>query len=142
MSKYHLPNISVVTLKDYSLQQVFNHVVYHLLMQNKKSTYDKKNSRCRYRGADNCKCAAGWVISDEEYRVTMEGVNFETVCEKHIQCVSYDHIGLLTSLQMIHDHVSVVNWPTSLNRLATGYALNTQVITDTIQERDNNEQTK
>lgn len=64
-------------------QDIFNTVARHLLTQGKKSMLKKPHmhnprdttnyDNCAYRGADNCMCGIGVLISNENYKPEMEG---------------------------------------------------------------------
>lgn len=47
-------------------QQVFDYVVRKLAEQGTASVRDLDGA-CQYRGEEGCKCAVGWLVSDEEY---------------------------------------------------------------------------
>ena len=55
-------------------QETFDKVVRALRAQGKKSIHAPNLTSCAYRGYDGCKCAAGHLISDEDYREEMESV--------------------------------------------------------------------
>lgn len=52
-------------------QEIFDKVATHLLTQNKRA---HDGSSCVYRAPDGCKCAAGILVSDEDYSPSMEGI--------------------------------------------------------------------
>lgn len=81
-------------------QSVFDFIVRALIAQGKPSvgSYQKKVSRsypdygepdfemiedygCMYRSPDGCKCAAGHMIPDEKYDLSMEGRIFSAIAE-------------------------------------------------------------
>lgn len=58
-------------------KEVFDYVKENLLAQGKKSLYSEQNQVCYYRGCDDTKCAAGFLLTDDQYNPVFEGV---TVC--------------------------------------------------------------
>lgn len=93
-----------------SAQEIFDKVVIALRKQGKKSM-DNSTSEgniCRYRDRSGNKCAIGHLLSDEEYRSSMEGnsvrslVSFCLVSSATIAWMK-PHLDLLIALQSIHD---------------------------------------
>lgn len=110
------------------LQNIFDHVVKNLHKQNKRSMtlisfalFGDKTS-CAYRGDGGCKCAAGWLIPDEDYIPFMEGrsVNRLKFFEKNYK---EDELCLISSLQLIHDDVPVEEWKDYWKDTAKDYNL-------------------
>ncbi len=98
--------ISLRTLNAATAQEVFDQVVNHLLTQNKRSTsFSNKIEVCAYRGTAGRKCAAGCLISDEEYDPLLEGKLWTGVIEhfKPKGLDVYSHTNLIGKLQGIHD---------------------------------------
>lgn len=58
-------------INDMSLQEIFDFVKEALIKQGKPSI--DESGKCMYRGADNCKCAAGHLIPDDKYNPKFEG---------------------------------------------------------------------
>lgn len=72
----------MVDLSKYTKKEIFSKVKTHLLTQNKTS--ENESGRCLYRGPDKLKCAAGCLITDEQYDITMEGYKWEGLVNKKI----------------------------------------------------------
>jgi hypothetical protein len=51
-------------------QEVFDYVAIKLIEQDRASMF---GTDCQYRTPDGCRCAAGWLIPDDEYSAEMEG---------------------------------------------------------------------
>ena len=92
--------ITLATLKDATQQEVFDQVTTHLLKQNKKSQNTTKKT-CMYRGQNGTCCAAGCLISDEEYKQSYESKNWGTLTYRGF--VPDTHKDLIEKLQQIHD---------------------------------------
>lgn len=107
-----MTTITLANLNDATAQDVFNQVVTHLIKQGVKSgKYDEDGSYgCYYRHPENSniKCAAGCLISDEEY-------NYESMDSRELPStlwltlvgrgtVPNHHSDLISSLQEIHDN--------------------------------------
>lgn len=70
------------------------------------------NFDCMYRGPNGMKCAAGFVIPDELYTDTIEGVSFcdETGIMSNIHeglNLDFDHVMFINDMQQIHDETSL-----------------------------------
>jgi hypothetical protein len=98
-------------------QELFDKVVKHLHMQAKKAQghiwCDK--TICLYRGNDNCKCAFGILIEDQEYTQWMEGLSSRELlldlrCPSTLKNRVFDHADLVEDLQEIHDMNAVDEW--------------------------------
>lgn len=120
--------ISLKTLDDASTQDVFNHVVNHLLTQKEKSV----NSRgdCMYRGLNGLKCAAGCLIADDEYSPKMEyrtwfhlmnGGAFRIGNDELM--ITTEHYDLIHTLQTIHDRHEPDEWKEVLRELCANHML-------------------
>ena len=68
--------ITLKTLGKATAQEVFDQVATHLLTQNERSL---DGASCSYRNCDGLKCAAGCLISDDEYDNQMEGIDWRGV---------------------------------------------------------------
>ena len=112
--------ITLATLHAATEQEVFDYVAHHLLMQNKKSTLIGDN-QCVYRNFFNLKCAAGCLISDNEYKGSFEGNSWEELIAKGL--VPSDHKALIMNLQQVHDGYSVANWRYQLGKVADEFSL-------------------
>lgn len=122
--------ITLATLKDATAQQVFDQVKTHLLTQMKQSSgYDKEDFQCYYRSGENSslKCAAGCLISDEEYVPAMDspfkssGTAWEAIIEAGH--APKTHELLITQLQWVHDSHLPAEWAEKLEDLAPEFGL-------------------
>lgn len=113
--------ITLATLKDASAQEVFDQVAKHLLTQIKKSKDDE--GQCLYRHGE-LKCAAGCLISDDEYHDEMDqgsDVSWESLIEKDF--VSAHHVNLISELQCVHDSYNPDGWFNALKHTADKFGL-------------------
>ena len=114
----------IVQDKDYrpveTFQDVFNNVVNHLIVQNKKSWQDDTSS-CRYRayneGEEYRKCAIGCLISDINYHEIIEDslANspdvIEAIKKSNSELIIDDKITeLFLLMQYVHDQLEPENW--------------------------------
>ena len=82
-------------------QEVFDKVVNHLRTQGKRAI--DAEGYCVYRAPDGCKCAAGCLIPDADYKPEYEKHtvwNIEHVFER---LGLSEHMRLIAGLQGIHD---------------------------------------
>lgn len=115
--------ITLATLPNATAQEVFDQVVTHLRKQGAKSLSGDGETNyaggplCLYRGAGGMKCAAGCLISDDEYdQATYEGVDWPSLAD--VGTVPETHCGLISELQSIHDSDSVARWEREFAELA------------------------
>jgi hypothetical protein len=108
--------ITLKTLPKATAQQVFDQVATHLLTQKRKSKLKSDPLECAYRGKGSLKCAAGCLISDEEYNPAMEGNGWCRLIREKI--APSKHEQLIYSLQIIHDTHPVNEWETKLKWIA------------------------
>jgi len=106
--------ITLATLEQATAQEVFDQVYRHLIKQNQKCI---KEDKCLYRyeteEGNVLKCAAGCLISDEEYTEKFEENSWITlVVEEHVPAA---HRELIMKLQEIHDNYLSVNWKSNLD---------------------------
>lgn len=109
-------------------QEIFDKVVSHLRLQGKKSLIGEGTTGCAYRGHDGTMCAVGCLISDEQYRPTMERANLASLREKcmlpdHLSNLSLDSFQLLAKLQFIHDFYEIGSWEEQWKSCASHYGL-------------------
>lgn len=111
--------ITLATLHNFSAQQVFNYVARHLLEQSERSVQER-TGECKYKTASGLKCAAGCLISSEEY-----SEDFERIYWPHIASAkgSYAHKQLITALQKLHDCWPVYLWLEKLKAVALDFKL-------------------
>lgn len=131
-----LEPITLATLPEKSAQKVFDYVATHLLTQNERSIalsdsiiyFEDKNITvgCMYRGENGLKCAAGCLMSDEEYKPEWEGIIWaELITFKHVPNA---HIFLIRALQEIHDQHQPKEWKEQLKLLAESKQLDSSVL--------------
>ena len=113
--------ITLKTLTQATEQEVFDQVVTHLLTQRERSVSIFSTSSCAYRGQNGLKCAAGCLISDDEYSSDMEGYSWINLLDE--KRVPKNHYALITRLQHIHDGTLPENWKRELEVLATEFKL-------------------
>lgn len=112
--------ITLKTLPEASAQGVFDQVKAHLLNQMEQS---KIPTKCLYRGPEDMKCAAGCLMSDEEYESAFErNGDWNALVAKG--CVPATHKKLIKSLQIVHDFSNPVFWVDELKQVAEQYNLN------------------
>lgn len=99
-----------------TLQEIFNKVYLGLASQGFKQSADD-NGRCVYRSSDGCKCAAGQLIPDEDYRkefdvsgpdigtmlYTSVGYFKNEVTEYFRRRFDLEQIYFIRQLQLLHD---------------------------------------
>lgn len=121
--------ITLATLEQATEQEVFDQVARHLLTQGYKSEthdYDSPIQGCLYRGPNGAKCAAGILMSDDEWKSYWEGCDWQTLIEQNE--VPSSHYNFIWSLQYIHDTVSPEQWKWMLKVEADSRKLNTTVL--------------
>lgn len=113
--------ITLATLPQATAQQVYDQVKAHLLTQMVKSTNPVVLMECMYRGAAGAKCAAGCLISDEEYSPSMENKTRKELVDKEL--VPANHCLLIRELQVVHDDFDADNWSERLEQVAHFFKL-------------------
>lgn len=101
----YTPEINLSNLKDHTEQQVFDFVVAHLRKQGEQS---KNSNGCAYRGyneaGDTLMCAAGCLISDDQYTEQMDDMEDTTWGALVDSDIAPDaHESLIRELQIVHD---------------------------------------
>lgn len=128
--------ITLKTLPEASLQDIFNQVAKHLLTQNAKSQLSLshsgvKSKACAYRGEESRQCAIGCLIADEEYKFAMDGTGDTSfmglVAEGYFPTVDEEKADFLINLQYIHDAPDPEQWEERLLQLAIDYKLEWQI---------------
>lgn len=124
--------VTLKNLHEATAQQVYDQVARHLLKQNAQSLgYGK----CLYRGTaiktnTPAMCAAGCLISDEEYK--KYGEDFERMGGWlnliEAGAVTEMHSLLIQGLQQIHDCRLPHAWADDLRKLANVHGLSSAVI--------------
>jgi hypothetical protein len=120
-------------------QEIFDKVAVHLLTQGCKSEGKKPDggTDCLYRGPNGEMCAAGCLISDEQYNPKMEGNSFREIAHELPEFMSDNEAtGFVMALQLIHDCDHPDEWLESLKNTALKYNLNIEAITPFIKQSD------
>lgn len=104
--------ITLKTLPEATAQEVFDQIALHMLNQRKKSG-DMANCYYRFNGL---KCAAGCLISDDEYSEWMESNNWNDLVVDG--SVPKEHSEMIRKLQSIHDIKDPLEWKTHLREYA------------------------
>ena len=104
--------ITLKTLPDASAHDVFNQVALHLLNQGERAI----DGDCVYHAPDGLRCAAGCLISDDEYKEGMEWNGWLDLVDAG--WVPIEHANLILALQQLHDTESPENWAGALYKLA------------------------
>lgn len=122
--------ITLATLPQAPAQDVFDQVAEHLLKQGRPS-YSEQSRMCAYRGDEGLKCAAGCLVSDEEYDVSMEqGAwdQLQTSCSA--VTIPDAHMAMILDLQVMHDEAyelaegtPYTYWLEELEEIAGNYDL-------------------
>lgn len=96
-------------------REIFEHVVVNLFRQGEPSVSDFPTGiRCAYRGVDDTKCAAGWVIPDSIYIPRMEDNSIANLIDysrqeaQHLRghwlpSILWQHRTVIEHLQTAHD---------------------------------------
>lgn len=114
-------------------QELFDTVVGNLRKQGGKALLDQEQLKtliaaegtCAYRAKDGKKCAAGGLLTDQEYKPAMEGNNLFVVMELSPSFKERvgDDCSLLRDLQDVHDRFTVVNWERGFRDIAQAHGL-------------------
>lgn len=105
--------ITLKTLPQATAQEVFDQVKAHLLQQNEQSIDEFLGCMYRYK---NLKCAAGSLISDEEYDSNLENQSWQFLYS--LGKVPKEHNMLIAGLQIIHDEYPPDEWEEELKEIA------------------------
>ena len=116
--------LTLTTLPKATAQEVFDHVAKHLLTQGAKSL--SRQGSCAYYGEGGLRCAAGCLISEDEYSIDMEYTCWDDLI--HEADVTPKHSLLIGALQDIHDVDPVEEWRSRLGTLAALHNLSTDVL--------------
>ena len=92
---------------------------------------DMSIGSCMYRGPENRKCGAGWLIPNELYDRSMENrniafvcINWPTVADTVLptDLTKEEGLVLLRNIQNIHDHWAPNKWQEKFGELDQEYA--------------------
>lgn len=112
--------ITLATLPQATAQEVYSQVRKHLLNQMTRSYLPQEG--CKYRGPSGTMCAAGCLISEEEYSEEMERKSWKRLLRSGL--VPEQHYILISALQGIHDECSSEQyWKQELDALAREFGL-------------------
>lgn len=127
--------ITLKTLPQATPQQVFDQVALHLLTQGQpsivKEPVDPEESSyigCAYRGPNGLMCAAGCLVSDDEYRAGMEGKAWGALAQYGTCGVPKVHLSLIADLQRVHDDRPSREWDEGLREVAVQHQLSARVV--------------
>lgn len=124
--------ITLATLPQATAQQVFDQVATHLLTQKKKSRiiHESNGDSCVYRTPEGLKCAAGCLMSDEEFLTLVGGTRNSIPWRSLIArgVAPEEHSELIVSLQRCHDHNTPEYWDIYLFEIANAYDLSPAVL--------------
>lgn len=120
--------ITLKTLAEATSQQVFDQVAKHLLTQNEQSQLAP--GTCTYRVINEdgkvLKCAAGCLMSNEEYFPEFEGVSWGGLVGRGV--APKEHTLLIQELQILHDTRPAPYWPLLLREFAQKHNLSTEIL--------------
>lgn len=108
-----IKDINLSNLGEHTEQEVFDYIANHLLTQNEVSG---GYSGCLYRGKNGLKCAAGCLMSDEEYNDNWESETWQDLIITN-QVPAY-HSDIISRMQVIHDVYEVYNWSKKIKELS------------------------
>lgn len=143
-----------------TLQEVFDKVAAHLLTQNARSgkypfgdETDEDNFECQYRGENGRMCAVGCLISNDKYHPGFEGLAVhaaesspfsrtwdgstelrEALLDAGVNVDDEATMGLLITMQELHDSIAVTRWAEHLVIIGGQHALDLSVLTPTVEE--------
>lgn len=115
--------ITLKTLEKATAQEVFDHIAEHLLTQREKCT---DNNVCVYSNFKGLKCAAGCLISNDEYNLKFEGYSWVALVQNN--AVPSTHTYLIRELQYMHDEYDPEEWIDSLSEIASQNNLSSQIL--------------
>ena len=113
--------ITLETLPKATAQEVFDQVAEHLLKQKVRSVHSRDG--CAYRGVNDTQCAAGCLISDEEYNHLWDERGYQWYSLVRDRKVPGAHCTLICDLQRVHDNYQPDLWLRELDKIADSYGL-------------------
>lgn len=120
--KITLANLATATQED-----IFYQVQDHLLEQKERSVREN-GTMCLYKNEKGLKCAAGCLISEEEYKESFEDNTWEDLVKAGL--VPIDHMQLIRKLQLLHDKPigdDCSNWPEGLEEIKNYFGIKERV---------------
>lgn len=124
--------VTLSNLATSTAQEVFDHVVNNLQIQNERSAKYRPstvNSSCFYRlEKDNkvLRCAAGCLIADDEYSTNFENELWSSLVADKLVPPAHDE--LIANLQGVHDCSPVEDWRNRFVGIAKRFNLDPKVI--------------
>lgn len=124
--------ITLATLNDATAQQVFDQVAKHMIKQGKQSI--NSVMECVYRGPNGLKCAAGCLISDDEYDPKFDGNNMSWSLLVNAGYVPSKHSNLIRLMQSVHDRQDGQHggWVMDLRIAAKQFGLSDEVLNESV----------
>jgi hypothetical protein len=93
-----------------SIQEMFDIIYRHFVINKNPPSYDKETQRCMYRSPNGGKCAVGLFIPDNEYKPEMDsdfwGINVRRLNVRFKLLISDANEDFLKKMQDIHDFKS------------------------------------
>lgn len=117
--------ITLKTLPQATAQEVFDQIATHLLTQNKKS---ETVGACVYKTQDGLRCAAGCLISDDEFKSEYNDKRWGYLV--NLGFAPSAHWSLIRSMQCIHDSYNPEYWREKLLYHAEKNGLDPKAIYD------------
>lgn len=94
--------ITLATLKDATEQQIFDQVARHLIKQKVRAVNEA--GMCQYRPGNGLMCAAGCLMTDEEYDVKFDQIgSWLNISEAYPDQIPSKHAYFIDMLQKMHD---------------------------------------
>ena len=110
--------ITVDNLADASQEEVFEHIVWHMLKQGDMS--EAGDGTCVYRAADGKRCAAGSLFTAKQYHdlkiEQYEGRTWRNLVNDRL--APNDHVNLIKELQSVHDNGGPDKWSAIFREIA------------------------
>lgn len=113
-------------------QEAFDTAAKGLLAQGEKSVVLASSGvmLCRYLGPEGQKCALGFLIPEEEYSPSLEGLSPDNMKRRSIlpTCLEGLSLAFLNALQEVHDIGIPTEWRSLLRNLAEDFGLSPAVL--------------
>lgn len=123
MSRIGFDNLCI-----FNKQEVFNHIIIHLLSQRVQSL-DPETGDLRYRSSNGLKCPVGYLMGADVYDPEFEGQSVNEVYKAiGMEPTGVYHKELIRDLQLIHDEGEPHNWHMMLIELAAEYELDARLV--------------
>lgn len=117
--------ITVHNINEYTLQQVYDQISLHLLMQGKQAKNEKGN--CVYHSVDGCKCSIGSLIPDDVYEPRVEDRYYSDIFISVGSVISDEMVSLLEMFRVLHDAYQPHEWSSCLPDIARKMNLSSEV---------------